>query len=232
MAGNSPKAQDPAEAALSAVEEALKLDFGGPIDEAGTSPAPETDAASATPEAPDVSTETEPTTETPQNQQAVSKERRARRGRSGRQNAANDDRRSIGNLIYALQLRPSSAPIWMAFMLSVVWLAIGGGILWSLYGPEIMGLTSIEQLIQYPVLVGGGIAIILPIAFFWVLAVMIRRAQEMRIVARGMTEVALRLAEPEDIAKESVLSVGQAIRREVAAMGDGIERAMARASEL
>ena len=48
----------------------------------------------------------------------------------------------------------------------------------------------------------------------------------------AMTEVALRLAEPEDMAKESILSVGQAIRREVAAMGDGIERAIARASEL
>ena len=52
------------------------------------------------------------------------------------------------------------------------------------------------------------------------------------MVSRTMTEVALRLAEPENIAKESVVTVSQAIRREVAAMGDGIERALARASEL
>ncbi len=61
---------------------------------------------------------------------------------------------------------------------------------------------------------------------------MIRRAQELRIIARSMTEAAMRLAEPETIARESIVSVGQAIRREVAAMGDGVERALARAAEL
>jgi hypothetical protein len=53
-----------------------------------------------------------------------------------------------------------------------------------------------------------------------------------RIIARSMTEAAMRLAEPETIARESIVSVGQAIRREVAAMGDGVERALARAAEL
>ena len=67
---------------------------------------------------------------------------------------------------------------------------------------------------------------------FWGIAMLIWRSQEMRMVSRTMTEVALRLAEPENIAKESVVTVSQAIRREVAAMGDGIERALARASEL
>jgi len=61
---------------------------------------------------------------------------------------------------------------------------------------------------------------------------LIWRIQEMRYVARSMTQVALRLAEPETTAADAVVSVGQAIRREVAAMGDGIDRAMARASEL
>src|SRR6266545_1369883 len=47
-----------------------------------------------------------------------------------------------------------------------------------------------------------------------------------------MAEVAMRLAEPESVARESIVTVGQAIRREVAAMGDGVERALARAAEL
>src|SRR5260370_17187935 len=47
-----------------------------------------------------------------------------------------------------------------------------------------------------------------------------------------MGEVAVRLAEPETVARESIVTVGQAIRREVTAMGDGIERALARAAEL
>ena len=42
----------------------------------------------------------------------------------------------------------------------------------------------------------------------------------------------MRLAEPEEVARESIVTVGQAIRREVAAMGDGVERALARAAEL
>src|SRR5262249_41974886 len=41
-----------------------------------------------------------------------------------------------------------------------------------------------------------------------------------------------RLVEPEAIARESVATIGQAIRREVAAMGDGVERALARAADL
>src|SRR5262245_63764022 len=47
-----------------------------------------------------------------------------------------------------------------------------------------------------------------------------------------MADVAMRLAEPETVARESIVTVGQAIRREVAAMGDGVERALARAVEL
>src|SRR5260370_8155138 len=47
-----------------------------------------------------------------------------------------------------------------------------------------------------------------------------------------MGEVAVRLAEPETVARESIVTVGQAIRREVTAMGDGVERALARAAEL
>ena len=47
-----------------------------------------------------------------------------------------------------------------------------------------------------------------------------------------MTEVAFRLAEPESLAQDRVMMVGQAVRREVAAMGEGIERTLARAVEL
>jgi DNA repair exonuclease SbcCD ATPase subunit len=66
----------------------------------------------------------------------------------------------------------------------------------------------------------------------FVTALMARRAQEMRLTARSMTEVAIRLAEPETVATEQVVTLSQAIRREVASLGDGIERALARASEL
>ena len=61
---------------------------------------------------------------------------------------------------------------------------------------------------------------------------MFNRAQDMRVVVELMAEVAMRLAQPETAARELIVSVGQAIRREVAAMGDGVERALARAAEL
>ena len=61
---------------------------------------------------------------------------------------------------------------------------------------------------------------------------MIRRAQDMRLAAQGIAEVAARLAEPEGLAQNRILTVGQAVRREVAAMGEGIERTLARAVEL
>ncbi len=61
---------------------------------------------------------------------------------------------------------------------------------------------------------------------------MATRAQEMRFAAESIAEAAFRLAEPETIATDRVIMVGQAVRREVQAMGEGIERTLARAVEL
>ena len=44
--------------------------------------------------------------------------------------------------------------------------------------------------------------------------------------ATAITQAAIRLAEPETTASEKVASVGQAVRREVNALGDGLERAL------
>ena len=52
------------------------------------------------------------------------------------------------------------------------------------------------------------------------------------MIAQSMAQVAIRFSEPENAASDSMVTVGQAIRREVAAMGDGVERAIARAGEL
>ena len=81
-------------------------------------------------------------------------------------------------------------------------------------------------------MIGLGAAALLPIIFFFGVAHMAWRAQELRLIAQSMAQVAMRLAEPESVARDSIVTVGQAIRREVAAMGDGVERALARASEL
>src|SRR6185369_1475622 len=76
------------------------------------------------------------------------------------------------------------------------------------------------------------IVFFVPIIFFYVVAHMRWRSQELRLITQSIAEVAMRLAEPETVARESIVTVGKAIRREVTAMGDGIERALARAAEL
>jgi hypothetical protein len=81
-------------------------------------------------------------------------------------------------------------------------------------------------------MIGLTAAALLPVIFFFGVAHMAWRAQELRLIAQSMAQVAMRLAEPESVARDSIVTVGQAIRREVAAMGDGVERALARASEL
>ena len=78
----------------------------------------------------------------------------------------------------------------------------------------------------------AGAVMFVPVMFFFTAAVIFIRSQEMKLVARSMGEVAMRLAEPESFSTDAVLTVSQAVRREVAAVGDGIERALARAGEL
>lgn len=137
---------------------------------------------------------------------------------------ANDDLPSIGGLIFSLQQKPSNTPFVMAAVASVVWFVIGGFLSY--------GLLTSESLSTTPSMLASAMAIIVPIALFWFLAQLVWRAQELRLMASAMTEVAVRLAEPDKLAEQSVASLGQVIRRQVAAMNDGISRAIGRASEL
>src|SRR5690606_28961817 len=101
-----------------------------------------------------------------------------------------------------------------------------------LFGPAFWQVSSLDALLARPDWILLGIGVIVPIILFWAFASMVRRAQEMRMAAESMTEMAFRLAEPENLAQDRVMMVGQAVRREVAAMGEGIERTLARAVEL
>ena len=115
------KMTEASEAALSAVEEALKIDFGGDAGTHGTPGPPEASAAHEEPaeaasqgrrtgvsrgsadaarRAPAKSRET---AEPPAAEQKPAERTRSRR-------AANDDLRSVGTLLYALQKRPPMTP--------------------------------------------------------------------------------------------------------------------------
>ena len=144
--------------------------------------------------------------------------------------AANDDRATIGQILQSLQRRPARTPYTIAAISSLAWVVCALGLAYS-YSPELGSLAS-QGAAATPVLVTLAAMFCAPIGFFFVLAHMLSRSLELRIIAQSMAEVAVRLAEPEAVARESIVSVGQAIRREVAAMGDGVERALARAAEL
>ncbi len=207
MANTPKKAQDPAEAALAAIQDALNLANEDPSKAGRTGGAPRNGDAMRVDD--DLFADT----------------RRSEGVVSPSQPPANDDRRDLAQMLERLSRRPSSAPLWIAALLSALWLGGGLFIAFRAYGGALPDPMAPQTLTLAAVL-------LLPVLFFFVMGALIRRSQEMRIVAQGMSEVALRLAEPETVAREAVVSVGQAIRREVAAMGDGVERALARAGEL
>ena len=147
--------------------------------------------------------------------------------------AANDDRqKDYKSFVQSISKPVPSTVYWVVALLSVVWAASGLLVGHLLFSPQIWQIGSLAELIAAPYALGLALGIIVPIILFWGFAVMIRRAQEMRYAAQSMTEVAFRLAEPEHIATDRVMMVGQAVRREVQAMGEGIERTLARAVEL
>jgi len=143
---------------------------------------------------------------------------------------ANDDRETIGQLLQAIQKgRPARSVYTIATLFAAVWV-VGCGIL------TIGFLAALQAVVGQ----GGGALVLAgltalffaPVLLFYFLANLAWRGQELRMIAQAMAQVAIRFSEPEAAASDSIVTVGQAIRREVAAMGDGVERAIARAGEL
>src|SRR3954470_3814020 len=229
------KLNDPTEAALSAIEQALKLE---PAHEA-TAPRPDDGAE---PRLPDVDdrmlgpalpasdtldlAEPEPTPAEPFDRVSEAPGTVVRPDRAA---VANDDREAVGLLLQALQRRPSRRPYIWAALFSLLW--IGSAVAYVATriegGPAafLASLTPVQTVAAAAALLG-------PVILFFVAAMLALRSQEMRLVARAGGEVAIRLAQPESFSTEAVMSVSQAVRRQVAAVGDGVERALARAGEL
>ncbi len=217
MANSPQKSEDPMADTLSAIEAALKLGDG----ESDKAPAVKSPIENKSADK-SAGTELELSVEEPQ-QTWQADETPPR--------PANDDRANIGQMLQALQQRPASrTPFLLATIAAVAWVAGAVGTA-LMFRPEVEGLFTSPRMSAL-VVIGAVAVVVLPIVAFYVLAQLIRRSHEMHAVAGSMAAVALRLAQPETAASESVMSVGQAIRREVAAMGDGVERALARAAEL
>src|SRR5690348_13076301 len=204
MANIPQKSTDPTEAALSAIQEALKSNEPG----RPSPPGETTTAGAGAPVAlPEDLFESEP-----------------------QLRPANDDRAAIGQILQTLRRRPARTPYIVAALAAALWIA-GGLSTAYLFRAELLSLYASPRA-GFALVVALAAAVLVPALFFIVLAHMVRRSQDLRIVAESMAEVAMHLSQPEAEGRDAVVTVGQAVRREVAAMGDGIERALARAGEL
>lgn len=146
--------------------------------------------------------------------------------------AANDDAPSIGGLIYALEQKPSNAPFKYAAIATGAWSVVCLAFLWVIVRADLAAGATLLSLFEKPSTFLTITAIVVPIAVLWALALLAWRSDELRLRSSTMTEVAIRLAEPDRMAEQSVASLGQAVRRQVAFMNDAISRALGRAGEL
>ncbi|MDM7851764.1 apolipoprotein A-IV repeat region-like domain-containing protein [Pseudochrobactrum kiredjianiae] len=144
---------------------------------------------------------------------------------------ANDDLRNNNLLLRRTNGRNSNV-FWTTTAISALWTAGGLTLAHALSPQGLTSFSAIKDFFATPSGIGVAAGIAVPVVMFWGFAQMVRRAQELQSAARQMTAAALRLASPEAAAGDRVSTLGQAVRREVAAMNEGIERTLARAVEL
>ena len=146
--------------------------------------------------------------------------------------AANDDAPSIGGLIYALNQRPSKKPFIYAAIASGIWAVTAIAFSWAFMSSGIDLSQGVSGIVTHPNFLTAVATILGPIILFWFLAFLMWRTEELHLRSSAMTEVAVRLAEPDRMAEHSVASLGQAVRRQVSFMNDAVTRALGRAGEL
>jgi hypothetical protein len=146
--------------------------------------------------------------------------------------AANDDAPSIGGLLYALNQKPSRRPFTVAAFTSGVWCVATLAFAGYYWGNELVAGAGIQAFLGRPEMLTLVATILGPIGLMFALAVIAYRVEEMRLRSSAMTEVAVRLAEPDRMAEQQVASLGQAVRRQVTFMNDAVARAIGRAGEL
>src|SRR5580698_9462519 len=222
MANYPKKLMDPTEAALSAIQEARNV-----RDDEERQAAPPDDSEISPPRAEDAMARTEPAM--PAFDEAIDLDDIDTRGHRAAEpqpfHAANDDQQSIGRILRALQDRPAKTSYFVAALFSAAWVVGCLALSWAYLADFNAALGPGHS--PAAAMIGLGAAALLPIIFFFGIAHMAWRSQELRLITQSMAQVAMRLAEPESVARDSIVTVGQAIRREVAAMGDGVERALA-----
>lgn len=146
--------------------------------------------------------------------------------------AANDDIPSIGGLIYALEQKPSNKVFLYAAVGSAAWAVIGLIVGALTLAPDWQTGQPLLSLLLHPTTFYTATSIIAPIAIIWLLALLSWHIASLALKSTTMSEVAIRLAEPDRTAEQSIASLGQAVRRQISFMNDAVSRALGRAGEL
>ena len=139
---------------------------------------------------------------------------------------------TIGGLIYALEQKPSRQPFRYATIASAIWAATTLAFFAFIIADQVSKGASLWQLFAQPTLLAMTALTLLPPALFYFLAVLVWRAQELKLMSSAMTEVAVRLAEPDRHAEQQVTSLGQTVRKQLGFMTDAVNQAVSRAGEL
>ncbi|MEI9902369.1 MAG: hypothetical protein WDN31_22385 [Hyphomicrobium sp.] len=134
--------------------------------------------------------------------------RRRPAGPSRNRIAANDDGPSIGGLIFALQQKPSNTPFKYAAIASAVWVAVGAAFAIASITSDAGGLSWLELLTR-PATFLTIAALVVPVGLLWLMALLAWRTEELRLRSSTMTEVAIRLAEPDRLAEQNAASLGR-----------------------
>ncbi len=140
--------------------------------------------------------------------------------------------RTSSSLLRSLDTRAGRSVIRSAMLFASVWIVISIALGYLALSTPKAGAENVASTITSPGFLTLAGIVIIPVLLIIGFGLILGRAQEMRSAARSMAEVALRLSEPETMASQRIMTIGQAVRREVSAMSEGIERTIARATEL
>ncbi|WP_407966032.1 hypothetical protein [Bartonella sp. C271] len=121
---------------------------------------------------------------------------------------------------------------WSTTALSALWVTGGAFIAHKLAPSGLNSLANIIAFVTSPLGLAVAAGTTIPILMSWGGAQLIKRSNELRNIAILMTNAAQRLSEPQNISEKQAIAIGQTIRKEVAAMNEGIERTLGRAVEL
>ncbi|MEX0840393.1 MAG: hypothetical protein WD034_12750 [Parvibaculum sp.] len=140
--------------------------------------------------------------------------------------AANEDSPTGGALMKLIARRPSRRIIGAAAVASLFVLGAEAAFLWGRYGLD--GLQALTQL-ETGLIAAAALA---PLTLIWMLAFIVWRGQEMRLMADALARTAIRLSDPEDFASGQIATISGAVRRELAEMREGLEAALKQAGAL